>query len=223
MAFALKSLGRDEALDFGSFGVWLFAFALWYDFAADDEFTDLNMNIIISFWIFMIDEIQEKVNDSRSKKGKTAYSDEITVENIKKTHIILLAQPEESSNLTRPLRAQPFRMHRIRQPRKLPVTLLNNTQSQHAQIHSNNASSHALSLSLAITPGTVARMAFTQQEADTSRVHDTLLHWKTLLVVASCDAKDVAGEFRPHAVPGDFGAHAAVHEDAELALIFDFD
>ena len=54
-------------------------------------------------------------------------------------------------------------------------------------------------------------------------MHNTLFHGETLLVVAACDAEDVAGEFVAHAVAGDFGAHATFHEDAEFALIFDFD
>jgi hypothetical protein len=54
-------------------------------------------------------------------------------------------------------------------------------------------------------------------------VHDTLLHRETLLVVASGDLEDVALELVADAVARDFVTHAAVHEDAELALIFDLD
>ena len=64
-AFTLKPLRCDEALDFGSFGVWLFALAFRLHFAADDEFTDLHVKINISFRFFMIDEIQESINDSK--------------------------------------------------------------------------------------------------------------------------------------------------------------
>ena len=62
-----------------------------------------------------------------------------------------------------------------------------------------------------------------QQQPHTSRVHDALLHREALLVVAAGDAEDVAFELVTDAVARDFGAHAAVHEDAEFALIFDFD
>ena len=54
-------------------------------------------------------------------------------------------------------------------------------------------------------------------------MHNALLHWEPLLVVAARDLEDVACELGPNAVTGDFLAHAAVHEDAEFALIFDFD
>lgn len=54
-------------------------------------------------------------------------------------------------------------------------------------------------------------------------MHDSLLHGKTLLVVAAGDFEDVTSELGSYAVAGDFSAHAAVHEDAEFAIIFDLD
>lgn len=41
MTLVLETLGSDEALDTGCFGVGFLAFALGLDFAADDEFADL--------------------------------------------------------------------------------------------------------------------------------------------------------------------------------------
>lgn len=54
-------------------------------------------------------------------------------------------------------------------------------------------------------------------------MHDTLLHWETLFVVAAGDLEDVAFEFGSDAVADDFLAHALFHEATESALIFDFD
>lgn len=54
-------------------------------------------------------------------------------------------------------------------------------------------------------------------------MHDTLLHWETLFVVAAGDLEDVALEFGSDAVADDFLAHALFHEATESALIFDFD
>jgi hypothetical protein len=56
-----------------------------------------------------------------------------------------------------------------------------------------------------------------------SPVHNTLLHRETLLVVASSDPEDVALELVADAVAGNLVSHAALHEDAELALIFNLD
>ena len=43
MTLVLETLGSNEALDAGCFGVGFFSFALGLDFAADDEFADLEM------------------------------------------------------------------------------------------------------------------------------------------------------------------------------------
>ena len=114
-------------------------------------------------------------------------------------------------------------MHLVRNPRQLLVPLLHNTQRQHRQIHRHNAPAHALSLPLPRTPGSIAAVPVAQQQPHPSRVHDSLLHGETLLVVAAGDLEHVAFEFGANAVAGDFVAHAAVHEDAEFALVFDFD
>ena len=66
-------------------------------------------------------------------------------------------------------------------------------------------------------------MSVAQQQSNTRRMHDTLLHGETLLVVAAGDLEDVAFEFGAEIVAGDFLAHAAVHELAEFAVIVDFD
>jgi hypothetical protein len=62
-----------------------------------------------------------------------------------------------------------------------------------------------------------------EKKADTGWVHDTLLHWETLLVVATSDTEDVALELVADAVTRNFLTHATVHEDAELSLIFNLD
>ena len=64
-------------------------------------------------------------------------------------------------------------------------------------------------------------MTFTQQQPHACRMHDPLLHGEPLLIVATGDFEDIAFEFGTHAVAADFLAHAAVHEDAEFALVFD--
>jgi hypothetical protein len=73
-------------------------------------------------------------------------------------------------------------------------------------------------------------------------VHNTLLHWETLLVVTTGDLEDVTLEFISDGVSWNLSAHSVVekldlrsqcswcriyvplvHEDTELALIFDVD
>ena len=66
-------------------------------------------------------------------------------------------------------------------------------------------------------------MSLAQQQPNSRRMHDPLLHGKPLLVVSASDTEDVALEFGTDAVARNFLPHAAVHEDAEFALIFDVD
>lgn len=66
-------------------------------------------------------------------------------------------------------------------------------------------------------------MPVREEKPDTRRMHDTLLHGKPLLVVATGDFENVAFELGTDRVSGDFLAHAAVHENAEAAVIVDFD
>ena len=54
-------------------------------------------------------------------------------------------------------------------------------------------------------------------------MHDPLLHGETLFIVTAGDFEDVAFEFRADAIALDFLSHAAVYEDTEFAVIFDFD
>ena len=114
-------------------------------------------------------------------------------------------------------------MHLIRQPRQFLITLLDNRKRQHRQIHRHDATPHGFPLALARPSGSVAAVTRREQQPYTRGMHDPLLHRKTLLVVAAGDLEDVAFEFGTDAVAGDFGAHSLFHEDAEFALIFDFD
>jgi len=50
-------------------------------------------------------------------------------------------------------------------------------------------------------------------------VHNTLLHGKALLVVATSNLEDVALEFITNGVAWDLGAHSLLHEHSQLALI----
>jgi len=66
-------------------------------------------------------------------------------------------------------------------------------------------------------------MALGEEESDTGWVHDTLLHGEALFVVAAGDLEDVAFEFIADRVARNLLSHATLHEDAEFAVIFDFD
>lgn len=112
-------------------------------------------------------------------------------------------------------------MSDVGQSGNLSLTLLDDDQRQDSQVHSNDATPDGLPLPLTSPPGAIAGVAGGQEKADTGWMHDTLLHWETLLVVSTGDSEDVAGKLGADAITGNFLAHTLIHESAEAALIFD--
>ncbi len=139
------------------------------------------------------------------------------------THIVELRQAKELADLGGALRAEALRQHHVRQARDVGVALLHDAERQHAEVHADDTAAHALALALAAAARAVARVAVAQQQAHARRVQHALLHGEALLVVAARDAEDVALELVADAVAGHLGAHAAVHEHAQLALIVNVD
>ena len=139
------------------------------------------------------------------------------------THIVLLGQAKKLPNLGRPLRPQPLGLHLVRETRNILVTLLDNRQRKHRQIHGHDAPPHTLPLPLSSAARAVTAVSLTEQQPYTSRVHAPLLHGKALLVVTAGDAEGVALEFVADAVARDLLAHATVDEDTQLTLLLDFD
>ena len=228
VTLVLETLRGDETLDAGGLGVGFLAFALGLDFAADDEFADLvrfrskgSVMGIEDGLVHRLGKNRSGVEGNSTRMDISSESDENN-EN-RSTHIVILAQPKELANLSRPLGPQPLRQHLIRQSLDLLLALLDDAQRQHRQIHRHDATPHALALALPRPPGPVAAVARAQEEADPRGVHDALLHGEPLLVVAAGDFEDVAFVLGGEAVAGDFLAHALVHEGAEFAVVFDFD
>jgi hypothetical protein len=95
----------------------------------------------------------------------------------------------------------------ISQTGDIGITLLDDAESKDGKIHGDDAATDGLSLALTSTAGAVARVTLGEEEADTGRVHDTLLHGETLLVVSTSDAEDVALELIADGVTGNLSAH----------------
>jgi hypothetical protein len=111
----------------------------------------------------------------------------------------------------------------ICEPWKLAIALLNDAESNDRKVHGNDAATDRLPLALSRSAWSVARVAIGEEQSHTGWVHNTLLHREALLVVAAGDLEDVALEFVADAVARHFGTHSTVHEDAELAFIFNLD
>lgn len=71
------------------------------------------------------------------------------------------------------------------------ITFLDDDQVENAEIGINNATTDRLALALTSPAGTVAGVAFAEQQAHANMGQHTLLHGETLLVVASTDAHHI--------------------------------
>lgn len=89
----------------------------------------------------------------------------------------------------------------------LLVALLDDAESKDGKVHADDAATDRLSLALTSAAGAVARVTLGEKEADTGRVHDTLLHGETLLVVSTSDTEDVALELITDRVTGNLSTH----------------
>lgn len=87
---------------------------------------------------------------------------------------------------------------------------LDDGEGEDGEIGSDDAATDGLALALTGAAGAVAGVAVGEEEADTGRVHDTLLHRETLLVVAAGDADNVALPLVAQAVGGDLSAHLSI-------------
>lgn len=200
MTLVLKALRGNKTLDLGGLGVGLLALTLRLDFATDDELADLDCR-------------KNGTSDSTLLDWRSDNE---------QTHIIFLAETKEAADLGGTLGAQALGVNGVGDTGDVVVALLDDAESKDREIHSDDAATNGLPLALSSAAGTVAGMALGQKKGHTSRMHNTLLHGETLLVVASGDLEDVALELITNRVSWDFLTHAAVHEDTELALIFDF-
>lgn len=209
VTLVLETLRSNEALDTGSLGVGLGTLLLGLDLAADDELADLYHNTVNIH--SHSDSVQEEVNLWTGDDGKGG------------THIIILAETEEAADLGGTLGAETLGVDNVGKAGDVVLTLLDNSEGKDRQVHGNDAAADGLALALTGTAGAVARVAISEEETDTSGVHDTLLHGETLLVVATGDLEDVALPLVTDGVTGNLLAHAAVHEDTETALILNLD
>lgn len=124
-----------------------------------------------------------------------------------KTYIVLLGEAKELADLGGALGAEALGVDDVGKAGDVLLALLDDGHSKDGQIHADDAATDGLALALAGAAGSVAGVAVGQEESDTGRVHDTLLHRETLLVVAAGDAEDVALPLVAEGLSGDLLAH----------------
>jgi hypothetical protein len=133
---------------------------------------------------------------------------------MEKTHIIFLAETEEPTDLSGTLRAQTLGVNGIGDSWNIVVALLDNAESQDRQVHAHDATTDRLALAFSSSARSVAGMAFGEEKSDTSRMHNTLLHGETLLVVTTGDFEDISLKFVADGISRNFSTHSSVHEDS---------
>lgn len=133
--------------------------------------------------------------------------------------VVLLGQVEELPDLRRTLGAKTLRQDVLCEAGDLALALLDNDKGKDGDVGADDATAHGFALALTSAAGSVARMAVSEQEADTVGDKDTLLHRETLLIVAAGDTEDVALPLVAEQVSGDFLCDLLVIEDTVFPLI----
>lgn len=123
------------------------------------------------------------------------------------TYIVILGEAEELADLGGALGAEALGVDDVGQAGDVGLALLDDGEGKDGEVHADDAATDGLALALTGAAGAVAGVAVGEEEADTGRVHDTLLHGETLLVVAAGDLEDVALELVADGVTGDLSAH----------------
>jgi len=126
------------------------------------------------------------------------------------TYIVILAEAEEAANLGCTLRAEALGVDNVGQAGDVLLALLDNREGKNREIGADNAATDGLALPLTVTARAVAGVALGEEEAHTVGGNDTLLHRKTLLVVAASNAEDVALPLGAKRVTGHLSAHLVI-------------
>lgn len=123
------------------------------------------------------------------------------------TYIVILAESEELPDLGGALGSEALGVDDVGQTGDVVLADLDDRESKDGEVLADDAAADGLSPALTGATSSVARVAFGEEESDTGRVHDALLHGETLLVVTAGDADNVALPLVAQAVGGDLSAH----------------
>merc|ERR1740123_1914817 len=103
------------------------------------------------------------------------------------------------------------------------VALLQHDESQHGDIRTNFATPHGLSLTLTLSSGAIARLAFSQKETDSGVGKNTLFHGESLLVISAGDFEHVTSEGRLQSFSFDFAGNTKIVKGIQLGLVGNFE
>jgi hypothetical protein len=127
---------------------------------------------------------------------------------IRNTYIVFLGETKELADLGCALWTETLWVNDICDAWDLGITLLNDAECENGEIHRDDTSTNRFTLSLSSSAGSVARVSLREEKADPSWVHNTLLHWETLLVVTTSDPEDISLELVSDGIPRNLSAHS---------------
>lgn len=208
MTLVLETLGSDQTLDLGGLGVGLLALTLGLDLTADDVLPDLysrKNGIILASWQSISHTLPSQLPGLSATAIHRAGEDGIV--ELVCTYIVFLGETEEAADLGGALGTEALGVDDVGKAGNVGLADLDDGESKDGKIGGDDAATDGLSLTLTSTAGAVAGVTLGEQEADTGRVHNTLLHGETLLVVTAGDADDVALPLVAEGVSGDLSAH----------------
>merc|ERR1740123_846485 len=99
----------------------------------------------------------------------------------------------------------------------------NTTSPNHGDIRTNFATPHGLSLTLTLSSGAIARLAFSQKETDSGVGKNTLFHGESLLVISAGDFEHVTSEGRLQSFSFDFAGNTKIVKGIQLGLVGNFE
>jgi len=139
------------------------------------------------------------------------------------SNVVVLGQSEKLSDLGGSLGAESLGQLVVSQTFNIGFTLLDDGDGNDGKIGTDDAASDGLSLSFTLSSGSVARLASTHKESNSTLDEDTLFHGETVLIVTTGNFEDVSLEFITKSVTVDFLAHSFTVEDGKLLVIIDRD
>ena len=130
------------------------------------------------------------------------------------SHIVILAQVEELSDLCRTLGTESLGEDIVGQSGDVIIALLDDDEGEDGDVGTDDAPADGLALALTVATSAVARVSIGEEEPNTVGKQNTLFHGEPLLVVPARDADDVALEFIAYRVSLDFLGDFLVEKDA---------
>jgi hypothetical protein len=203
VALVLEALRSDQTLDLWGLGVWLLTLSLWLNLSSNNELTDLYFKPESAFG----------VPNSHSTQSPF-YRRLVGEKDIRNTYIVFLGETKELADLGSALWTETLWVDDICDAWEFCLSLLDDAECENGKIHGDDATTDGFTLSLSGSARSVAGVSLGKEKADTGWVHDTLLHWETLLVVATGDSEDISLELVSDGVSRNLSAHSVKSKSA---------